>query len=208
MVDHWPDVASRYRIPPSSLAPVIRQAPDGRIAADLLRWGLVPHWAKDESIARKLINARSETIGEKPSFRTAYRQRRCIVPASGFYEWQPLAGQKWKQPWFFQGRDGLLLGMGGLWESWTNPDGEIVRSFCIVTTEANKLMRPIHDRMPVLISRADWRCWLDPQADPAQVAGLLAPAEAGTLIAWPVSRKLSIAREDGPELIEPVTPPE
>lgn len=204
MVDQWPDVVSRYRIPPSSLAPVIRQAPDGRATADLLRWGLVPHWAKDESIARKLINARSETVGEKPSFRSAYRKRRCIVPASGFYEWQPVAGQKWKQPWFFQGRDGLLLGMGGLWESWTSPEGEIVRTFCIVTTKANELMRPIHDRMPVLVARANWKLWLDPQADPAEVAGLMVPADAGTLSAWPVSRRLSTTREDMPELIEPV----
>lgn len=205
MLDHWPDVAPRYRIPPSSLAPVIRQAPDGLVSADLLRWGLVPHWAKDETIARKLINARSETVGEKPSFRSAYQRRRCIVPASGFYEWQPVAGQKWKQPWFFQARDGQLLGMGGLWESWQSPDGVIVRSFCIVTTAANDLMRPIHDRMPVLVARADWKLWLDPQADPAQVAGLLAPAGGEVLTAWPVSRRLSTAREDGPELIAPVS---
>lgn len=204
IVDRWPDVAGRYRIPPSSLAPVIRQGPDGRIGADLLRWGLVPHWAKDETIARKLINARGETVGEKPSFRSAYRKRRCIVPASGFYEWQPVAGQKWKQPWYFQSSDGLLLGMGGLWESWTRPDGEIVRTYCIVTTAANELMRPIHDRMPVLVGRANWKLWLDPQSDPAQVAGLLAPADGDVLTAWPVSRRLATSRDDGPELIAPV----
>jgi putative SOS response-associated peptidase YedK len=117
VLDGWPNFTDHYRIPPSSLASVIRQAPDGRPVADLLKWGLISHWAKDETIGRKLINARGENVADKPSFRSAYRKRRCIVPASGFYEWREVAGQKWKQPYYLSLRNGELMGMGGLWES-------------------------------------------------------------------------------------------
>lgn len=201
-VGAWPDVPDRYNVALSMWLPVIRQAPDGRRVADLLRWGLVPNWAKDEAIGAKLNNARGETVSEKPSFRSAYRRRRCIVPAAGFYEWQPVPGQKWKQPWFIRLLAGEPMGMGGLWESWTNPAGEVVRTFCVVTTAANELMAPIHDRMPVVLQPEDWTAWLAPDTAPEQVAPLVRPAAPETMEAWPVSRKVSSAREDGPELVE------
>jgi putative SOS response-associated peptidase YedK len=204
LLDGWPNFTDHYRIPPSSLAPVIRQAPDGRRAADLLKWGLIPHWAKDETIGRKLINARGETVAEKPSFRSAYRKRRCIVPASGFYEWRQVAGQKWKQPYYISLRNGELMGMGGLWESWTSPEGEIVRTYCIITTAANDIMAPIHDRMPVILKPDTWKAWLEPDADPRTIAPLVAPLPSEAMQVWPVSRQVSKARDDDRSLIAPV----
>jgi putative SOS response-associated peptidase YedK len=200
-VDAWPEFPERYKIPPASLAPVVRQAPDGRRVADLLRWGLMPHWAKDETIARKLINARSETVAEKPSFRSAYRRRRCIVAASGFYEWQAVPGQHWKQPYYVSIKSGEPMAMGGIWESWTNSVGEIIRTYCIITTQANALMAPIHDRMPVILPRDTWTAWLDPATDSARIAPLLVPADTSTMTAWPVSRKISSRGDDGPDLV-------
>jgi putative SOS response-associated peptidase YedK len=202
-VDEWPDFTDRYNIAPSASVPIIRQAPNGRRVADLLKWGLVPHWAKDITIGAKLSNARGESIAEKPSFRTAYRKRRCIVPASGFYEWQQVPGQKWKRPYYITLKDGLPMAMGGLWESWASPEGEILRTFCIITTAANEVMAPIHDRMPLLLVRDDWGRWLDPETKPEDISPLVSPAPDATIEARRVSRKVTNAREDGPELIEP-----
>jgi len=197
----WPDFPDRYNIAPSAPVPVIRQAPDGRRVVNLLRWGLVPNWSKDESIGAKLNNARGETVSEKPSFRTAYQKRRCIVPASGYYEWQEVPGQR-KQPWYIHLKSGEPMAMGGLWESWTNADGEIIRTFCVITTGPNEVMTPIHDRMPVLLRREDWPAWLSPHGDQSRVAQMIGPADAGLMEAWRVSRKVSNAREEGAELIE------
>jgi len=124
----------------------------------LLHWGLVPHWAKDPSIGTKLINARGESVAEKPSFREAFKKRRCLVPANGFFEWK--AEGKIKQPHFISLKSGVPMAMAGLWESWKSPDGEIVRTVCIVTIGANELMAPIHDRMPVLVAPEHWQSWL------------------------------------------------
>ena len=199
--EDWPDFSDRYNIAPSARVPIIRQAPDGCRVVDLLRWGLVPHWAKDESIGAKLNNARGETVAEKPSFRSAFAKRRCIVPASGFYEWQAVAGQR-KQPWYMQLLGGEPMAMGGLWESWTNPaTGEIIRTFCIVTTAPNEVMAPIHDRMPVILRREDWPAWLSPDGDPQRVSSMVRPAPPDVMEARPVSSKVSNAREDGPELL-------
>lgn len=205
-VEAWPDFADRYNIAPSAWAPVVRRSPEGSRVADLLRWGLVPHWAKLETLGARLTNARSESIADKPSFRTAYRRRRCLVPASGFYEWQTVAGQTWKQPYYITLKGGGPMAMGGLWESWTNSDGEILRTFCVITTGANAAMAPIHDRMPVLLRPADWAAWLDARTDVAQLAPLLAPPPSDAIRAWPVSRKVSRASEEGPELIQPAGP--
>lgn len=141
-------------------------------------------------------------MAEKPSFRSAYQRRRCIVPASGFYEWQEVTGER-KQPWFIRLKAGEPMAMGGLWESWTNPDGEIVRTFCVITTGPNDVMRPIHDRMPVILRREDWPGWLSSDGDPKRVAAMIGPAPAEAMEAWRVSRKVSSAREEAAELIEP-----
>jgi len=201
-VDDWPDFPDRYNIAPSLSVPVIRQAPNGRRVADLLRWGLIPNWAKDPAIGAKLNNARGESVTEKPSFRSAYRRRRCIVPASGFYEWQEVPGER-KQPWFIHLKADEPMAMGGLWESWTDPaSGEVLRTFCVITTAANELMAPIQDRMPVILRPADWAVWLAPGTAIEQIAPLVIPAPAESMEAWRVSRKVSSAREDEPGLVE------
>jgi len=202
-VEAWPDFGARYNIAPSLWVPIVRRSPEGRRVADLLRWGLVPHWAQDESIGARLINARGESMAEKPSFRSAYRHRRCLVPAEGFYEWQAVPGQKWKQPWFVRVADGAPMALGGLWESWTDAQGAILRSFAIVTVAANATMAPIHERMPLLLAPGDFERWLDPACDPARVAALVAPAPASAIEVRRVGRKVSDARQDDAGLIEP-----
>jgi putative SOS response-associated peptidase YedK len=201
--ENWPEFPDRYNIAPSSWVPVIRQSPQGSRVTDLLRWGLIPNWSRDEAIGAKLNNARGESVAEKPSFRAAFRRRRCIVPATGFYEWQEVAGQR-KQPWYIHLKHDEPMAMGGLWESWTNPEGEIIRTFCVITTGPNAVMAPIHDRMPVILRRADWAAWLAPDSSPEVVAPLIAAAPADTMEAWPVTRKVSNAREEGAELMAPL----
>jgi putative SOS response-associated peptidase YedK len=190
-----------YNIAPSAVVPIVRQSPQGKRVADLLRWGLIPNWSKDPAIGGKLNNARAESITEKPSFRNAYRQRRCLIPANGFYEWQEVAGEK-KQPWYIHLKGDVPMAMGGLWESWIDPADEIVRTFCVVTTSANEVMQPIHERMPVIISASNWATWLNPKV--GDVGAMLAPSDAAAMEAWPVSRRVSRASEEGEELILPV----
>lgn len=196
-VDTWPDFGDRYNIAPSLDCPVIRLSPQGERVAHLLRWGLVPHWAKDVGIGAKLNNARAETVAEKPSFRAAFRRRRCLVPASGYYEWQAVPGER-KQPWFIRLATDEPLAMGGLWESWQDSGGGVLRSFCVVTTAPNALMQPIHDRMPVIVAKADWDAWLSPASE--DPAALLSPFPAEAMQAWKVSRRVSNAREEGADL--------
>ncbi len=146
---YWPEFADRYNIAPTSVVPVIRQSPEGERVADLLKWGLIPHWAKDPGIGLKLNNARAESLTEKPSFRDAFKRRRCIVPASGFYEWK--AESTGKQPYYIHLKSDEPLAMAGLWESWRDQGGVVVRTFCIITTDANALMAQIHARMAALV---------------------------------------------------------
>ena len=198
----WPDFGDRYNIAPTSLVPIIRQSPEGARVADLLKWGLIPHWAKDPSIGLKLNNARGETVAEKPSFRDAFKRRRCIVPASGFYEWKAEAGGK--QPYYIRLKSDEPLAMAGLWESWRDPAGEVVRTFCIVTTSANALMESIHDRMPVLLRPDKFQRWLDPAAPGDSVADEVRPYPAEAMEAWPVSKAINRASNEGAELIDPL----
>jgi putative SOS response-associated peptidase YedK len=199
-LDDCADFSPRHNIPPGTDIPVVRRSPAGQRVLHLLRWGLVPHWAKDASIGAKLNNARSESVAAKPSFRDAFRRRRCLIPASGFYEWKT-AG-KAKQPYYISATDGSVLALGGLWESWRAPDGSLLRTACVVTTGPNDLMAAIHDRMPVLVPRARWQDWLAAPAD--AVADLVAPCPDGLLRAWPVARRVSRTAEDDPELTAPL----
>lgn len=203
----------RWNVAPQSQVPVIRETRDGERVADLMRWGLVPHWARDESIGRKLNNARAEGMADKPSFRQAVRRRRCIVPASGFYEWQAVAVQHGggKQPWYVSPKGEPLFAFAGLFEAWRPPgsqdDGAWVLTCCIVTTAPNALMAPLHDRMPVILRREHWGAWLsrslqDPAALPALMEGL-APA---AMQAWTVARDVNRASAEGPGLIAPTGP--
>ncbi len=180
--------------------PVIRQRPSGERIVQTLRWGLLPSWAKDETIANRLINARAETLAEKPSFRSAYRKRRCIVPADGFYEWAKRPDGK--QPYYIHASDGSILAFAGLWERWTRPDdGDVIDSFTIVTTAANGRVHPLHDRMPVILAPEAVASWLDPASEPEAVSDLLGPCPDAWLALHPVTRAVGNVRNEGPELI-------
>lgn len=197
-LDECADFKPRYNIPPGTDIPVIRQSPEGKRVLHLLRWGLVPHWARDMSIGARLNNARGETVAAKPSFREAFKRRRCLVPASGFYEWK--AEDRIKQPYYISLKSGEPMALAGLWESWKAPDGNILRTVCIVTTGANALMQPIHERMPVIISPEHWQDWL---AEPVEkVERLVAACPDTNMQAWPVSRRVSKTVDDDAGLIE------
>ena len=184
----------RYNGAPTQLLAVITGESPHRLSYH--RWGLIPPWAKDISIGNKMINARAETITEKASFRTPLFSRRCLVPADGFYEWQQDAG---KQPYRIFVKSNTLFAMAGLWERWKSPEGEMVESFNIITTEANEFMKPIHNRMPVILKRADEKTWLESR-DSAEILSLLRPYAAGDMDAYPVSKLVNSPRNEGPEV--------
>src|SRR5512134_312269 len=164
---------ARYNIAPSQPAPVIRQETEGRRELVLMRWGLVPHWSKEPKTSYSTINAMAETVDTKPAYRTAFRRRRCLVPASGWFEWQ--ATPRGKQPWYYRPKEGELLAFAGLWERWGEGE-EAFDSYTIIVTDANDVARPIHNRMPVVLGRDTYESWLDPGAtDPAAVKPLLVP---------------------------------
>lgn len=194
-----PDFPARYNIAPSQPVPVIiREGGQRRFL--LVRWGLVPSWAKEmpQSI---LINARAETIAEKPSFRGAFRHRRALMPADGFYEWTA-EGRGPKQPYFIRRRDGAPFAMAALWEHWMDPHGSELDTCAVVTTEANATLMPIHHRMPVILHEKDWNLWLDPAATEKELLALLRPAPDDLLEAIPVSIRINRAANDDPSLIE------
>ena len=179
-----PEARARYNLAPSQDVLAVRQTAEGRSAV-MLRWGLIPAWAKDPSIGHKLINARSETVTEKPSFRDAFKRRRCLVPADGFYEWQRRGPSK--QPYYFQMKDGQPFAMAGLWERWTDGAAEI-ETCTILTTTANPLLASIHERMPVILKAEDYDLWLDESLHSAeQLTPLLNPYPAAGMTADPVS---------------------
>jgi putative SOS response-associated peptidase YedK len=195
---------ARYNIAPTQRVPVVRRTEDGGRSLGLLHWGLVPFWAKDRTIAFKTINARAETIATTPAFRAAFRQRRCLVPASGFYEW--VTEGKQKQPLYITHADGSPLTFAGLWERW-DKDGEPLESFTIVTTQANATCSPIHDRMPVILGRADFAAWLDPQTGADAAQDLLRPCADDALTMWKVDAKVNRSAKgavDDASCIEPL----
>ncbi|MEO8084582.1 MAG: SOS response-associated peptidase [Ardenticatenales bacterium] len=195
-----PDVAPRFNIAPTQAAPVVRLSVEREAPVlDFLRWGLVPSWAKDASAAGRLINARSETAAEKPSFRSAMRHRRCLVPADGFYEWRAEGGAK--QPYRIARPDGAPIAFAGLWERWGKGD-EPLETFTILTTAANATLAPLHDRMPVILDPADYALWLDPTAsDVALVEPLLRAAPEGALTYYAVSRAVNRVGHDDASLV-------
>lgn len=200
-----PPFVARYNIAPTQPIPVVRPAEGGRVV-EMMSWGLVPSWVKDPATFTLLINARAETAAEKPAFRQALKKRRCIVPASGFYEWREdkVDGKRIKQPFLFTPRDGGLLAFAGIYEEHTDADGVVRPSAAILTTTANATLAPIHDRMPVILAPADVAPWLDAGTTPAPVvAALMRPASDDLLDTRPVSRRVNAARDDDPGLIEP-----
>jgi putative SOS response-associated peptidase YedK len=179
------------------------------------QWGLVPSWAKDPKVGNRMINARAETIASKPAYRRAFAgHRSTLIPADAFYEWQrrPAKAGKpaGKLPYVIRRTDGQAMAFAGLWEVWhdkENPDAEPLRTCVIITTAANLLMKPIHDRMPVILDPADWDTWLNPDTDPATLQKLLVPAPRRGLEAYPVSTQVNNVRNDNPELLEPLPAP-
>jgi putative SOS response-associated peptidase YedK len=195
-----PTIDPRYNVAPTQAVAVVRATPAGQ-QLRFLRWGLIPSWASDPSIGNELINARAETVSEKPSFRSAFKQRRCLIPASGLYEWQK-SGSGRKQPYFIRPRDGGLFSFAGLWECWHDPRGETVETCTILTTEANELMRPLHDRMPVILDPAAEASWLDSGADATSLHALLIPYPGEKMEALPVGRWVSDPKHEGPRCLE------
>lgn len=195
----------RYNIAPTQPVLAVIGTGDGQRSLGHLRWGLIPGWAKDPAIGNRLINARAETVAEKPSFRTSLRRRRCIILADGFFEWQALPGRKVKQPYRITMKDDTIFAMAGLWDRWVSPTGEEIYSCTIITTEANTLLAPIHHRMPVILDGDPLDRWLDPTVqEPGQLLPLLNPYPAGDMAAWPVSTKVNNPRNDSPDVIAPL----
>jgi putative SOS response-associated peptidase YedK len=192
--------APRYNIAPTQTVIVIGD--DGQRYLTRMRWGLIPSWAKDPAIGNRMINARAETVATKRAFRAALRKRRCLVVADGFYEWQQRG--RGKQPFRIMLRSGEPFGFAGLWENWLSPEGEEIQSCTIITTEANDLLRPIHDRMPVILTREAEVVWLDSAIqEPTQLLPLLKPYPAEGMELYPVSTRVNNPAHDGPECIKP-----
>ena len=190
-----PDFKARYNVAPSSNILIVREDPEKGRAADLYRWGLIPAWAKDPAIGNKLANARGETVAEKPSFRNAFKRWRCLVPASGFYEWKTVAGKK--HPYYIRPvGDDELFGLAGITELWKGPNGA-VHTVSLITTAPNKLMAEIHDRMPVIVTVEDYGAWLDPKNnDVAELVKFIRPYAAEQMRAHPVSTRVNVPKND------------
>jgi len=192
------EVGPRYNIAPTQTVVVVNN--DGSRHLTEMRWGLIPSWATNPAIGNRMINARAETVATKPAFRVALRKRRCLIPANGFYEWQPVGRRK--QPVYITLKTRESFSFAGLWEAWTAPNGQEIKSCTIVTTEANDLLKPIHDRMPVILIKEAESTWLDPAIqDPAKLLPLLRPYPTDEMVAQPVSTWVNNPEHDGPECV-------
>ena len=202
-----PNIAPSWNVAPTDPLPIVRyDIMEGQRSLDVMRWGLVPFWAKDIKVGFANINAKAEGIEKKPAFREAFRQRRCLVPIDNFYEWQKTPTGK--QPHAITLKTGGLMALAGLWESWRSPAGERIRSFAIVTTTPNELCAELHNRMPVILAPATWPAWLGEEpADEAQLKSLLAPYPADEMICWPVSARVGNVKNNDPGLVEPIALP-
>lgn len=205
LVEEILEEGPRYNIAPTQMVAIIRlNAQTGRRELRMVKWGLIPYWAKDSSIGHKLINARCESIHEKPAFRTAFKFRRCLVPADGYYDWKKTG--KSRQPFLFRMADASPYAFAGLWEKWKSPEGEMTESCTIITTPANELVAPVHDRMPAILKPEDYDTWLDPRMkDPKVLLKLLTPFPSELMVSVPVSSKVNKATYEGPDCVEPIT---
>jgi putative SOS response-associated peptidase YedK len=195
-----------WNVAPTDSLPIVRHNEKaGHRTLDMMRWGLIPYWAKDLKIGFSTINAMAETVDTKPVFRDAFKRRRCLVPVDNFYEWKKL-GPKEKQPYAIALADHRVMALAGLWENWKSPAEEWVRSFTIITTTPNALCAEIHDRMPVILPPEAWPVWLGEEAgDAERLKALLAPYPAEGMTAWPVDKRVGNVKNNDPELIEPVS---
>jgi putative SOS response-associated peptidase YedK len=200
------NLAPRYNIAPSQDVPVVRSGDGGREMA-MMRWGLIPSWAKDRDFGAKTINARAETVSEKPSFREAWKSSRCLIPADGYFEW--VKGADGKQPWLFRRRDGGLIVFAGLWDRWVSPlDGEVVDSCSIIVRAAGDFTKPLHHRMPVIVQPDDFDTWLGEAGnDMDNVRGIVDMANDDGLVVHPVSKRVNSPRNDDPACLEPIELP-
>jgi putative SOS response-associated peptidase YedK len=203
-VPNWPDLAPRYNIAPGqNIAAVIQNRETARREVRSQRWGLVPSWAKDGSIGNRLINARAETVAAKPAFRKLFRERRCLVPADGFYEWERQGRRR--QPWHIRLRDARPFAFAGLWDRWQPAEGAPVETVTIVTTEPNALVGRIHDRMPVILPGAEYGLWLDPAVqDVERLHALLRPYPEDEMLAHPVGTQVNNPASDSADLVVPL----
>lgn len=193
---------ARFNVAPTQAVAVVPN--DGQLQVDFFQWGLVPSWAKDPSIGSRMINARREGIAEKPAFRAALRRRRCLVPASGFYEWRKHADGKGKTPTYIRMKDGTPFAFAGLWEVWRSPDGSTLPTCTIITGEPNALVRDIHDRMAVILRPESYRAWLSEDERPAdELVEMLQPYPADLMEAYAVGRAVNSPKNDDPDLIRP-----
>ncbi len=198
-------IAPRYNIAPSQ--PILAVPNERADQFDHFLWGLIPSWAKDPKIGAQMCNARAETVAEKNSFKNAYRRRRCLIAADGFYEWRTNADEKTKQPFYIRHKDAKPFAFAGLWEIWSDDAGNEVRSATIITTRPNELMTQIHARMPVILHEKDFHRWLDPKEHAAgDFQDLLEPYPAELMDAYPVAKTVNNVRNDGPDLIKRVEP--
>jgi putative SOS response-associated peptidase YedK len=198
-------ISPRYNIAPSQTVPVIRRAQSGEDLREMAgcKWGLIPYWAKDPKIGNSLINAKAETIADKPSFKQAFARRRCLIPADGFFEWKK-RGKEPSQPIYVRKRDGGLFALAGLWEAWETPDGETLESCTIITVEPNELISKIHHRMAAILNPDDEATWIDPQSKIDDLPRLLRPYESDDLEAILVTRAVNSPAHDSPDCIAPV----
>jgi putative SOS response-associated peptidase YedK len=200
-----PNFPPRYNVAPTQPVPIVRMV-EGKRQFALVRWGLIPAWVKDPRTFSLVINARAESVLDKPAFKNAMKYRRCLVPADGFYEWKREGDRK--QPYFVRRKGGGPLAFAGLWESWMGPNGEEQETAAIVTTEASPSIAHIHDRMPVILAPDAFDFWLDPKVDPEMAMTVIQPAKDDTIEHYPVSRAVNRFENDSPELVEPLTEPE
>jgi putative SOS response-associated peptidase YedK len=197
-----PEIAPRYNVAPTQPVAVVPN--DGKNKLDFFSWGLIPPWAKDPQIGNRMINARAETLAEKPSYRNAFRRRRCLILADGFYEWQKTEG-KTKIPMYIRLASGKPFAFAGLWEIWNSTEGSTILSCTIITTQPNELMEKIHNRMPVILPQDAYPIWLDTgEQDPARLSSLLVPYPASEMLAFPVSTLVNSPANDTPKCIVPV----
>lgn len=203
-LDDVPELSPRYNIAPTQPIAVVRRSADRPTPLlELRRWGLVPAWAKDAAIGSRMINARLETVAEKPAFRTAFRRRRCLVPADGFYEWKP--HPKRRKPHYIHLEGHQVFGLAGLFERWKSPEGQVVESCTVLTTAANARLHALHDRMPILLDPAHYEAWLDPeQTDPDSILPLLRSQLSDRLRFHPVDFRVNNPRNDDAACIAPI----
>ncbi|MCA9868126.1 MAG: SOS response-associated peptidase [Anaerolineae bacterium] len=197
-----PFVVPRYNIAPTQPVAAVRLNASEAREFTHFQWGLIPSWAKDPSMGSRMINARAETVADKPAFRAAFKRRRCLLPATGFYEWRKMNGHK--QPMYIREAGGGLVSLAGLWEVWQSADGGQLETCTILTTTANALMEPIHDRMPLILDSQDYDMWLSPDTPADQLNHLLRPFDPAHLLAYPVGTAVNKPQNDTPDIIEPV----